>query len=246
MALTKGHGNPNWTREEVVLALDLYFDCNGKLPSGKDPRVIELSDVLRAFPYHHAAARKPSFRNPDGVAFKLQNLRQIATGAGLGNVSRVDREVWGEFGKDPAGTKKFAQLIRAGIEIVHDVREDKAVYETFAEGRLVTETHLRRERDPTLRKSLLDERRRNGLIECEVCGRKPEAVDPALGEALFEAHHILPLAAGGERKTKLLDMALICACCHRMVHAAIAQKRRWLTLDEVRPLVVASKNENQY
>jgi len=29
MAVTHGHGNPKWTRDETILALDLYFDCKG-------------------------------------------------------------------------------------------------------------------------------------------------------------------------------------------------------------------------
>lgn len=242
MAVTQGHGNPNWTREEVVLALDLYFDSNGKIPSTKDPRVVELSEVLRAFPYHSAAARKPSFRNPDGVAFKLQNLRQVDTGEGLGNVSRVDREVWEEFGHDRFRTKQFAQLIRAGIEVVDEVREERAAYEVFAEGRVVTETHLRRERDPSLRERLLDDRKKKSELRCEICGRGPAAADAALAEAIFEAHHVLPLAAGGERKTRLTDMALLCACCHRMIHSAISQQRRWLSIEDARSLIIGPEN----
>lgn len=89
MARTQGHGNPKWTRDETVLALDLYFDLNGKVPSGADKRVQTLSELLRRFPYHAEASRQESFRNPDGVAFKLQNLRQVATGKGLGNVSET-------------------------------------------------------------------------------------------------------------------------------------------------------------
>ena len=77
MAVTHGHGNPKWTRDETILALDLYFDCSGIIPSGSDERVQTLSQLLRALPYHDRASRKETFRNPDGVAFKLQNLRQV-------------------------------------------------------------------------------------------------------------------------------------------------------------------------
>ncbi len=55
-----------------------------------------------------------SFRNADGVAFKLQNIRQVATGKGLGNVSRTDRAVWKELGNDPKRVKELGELIRAG------------------------------------------------------------------------------------------------------------------------------------
>src|SRR5947208_3667020 len=89
-----------------------------RIPGPSDPRVKALSDLLRTFPHHSVAARKESFRNPDGVAFKLQNLRQVATGRGLGNVSRTDRATWSEFGSDPRRTQELAALIRLGIEVV--------------------------------------------------------------------------------------------------------------------------------
>ena len=84
MARTQGHGNPDWTRDETILALALYFDCGENVPSKSDPRVQQLSALLRGLPYHAEAARKETFRNPDGVGFKLHNLRSVATGKGLG------------------------------------------------------------------------------------------------------------------------------------------------------------------
>lgn len=241
MAVTHGHGNPNWTRDEVILALDLYFDGKGSLPAKTDPRVRALSELLRAFPHHSAAARKESFRNADGVAFKLQNLRQIATGKGLANVSRTDREVWEELGNDPKRTKQLASLIRAGVEIVETVREESNNDDVFVEGKLVTETHVRRERDPKLRKRLLEERRAVGGLKCDVCGCLQDGQAPALREAIFEAHHVLPLSAGQERQTQLKDMALLCANCHRMVHRAIAQNKRWLTIDEAKVEILGER-----
>lgn len=232
MAVTHGHGNPNWTRDEVILALDLYFDCKGSIPGQTDPRVKALSDLLRAFPHHSVAARKESFRNSYGVAFKLQNLRQVATGKGLGNVSRIDREVWDELGLNPKRTKQLAALIRTGIKVVESVKEDSSNEDVFAEGKVVTETHNRRERDPKLRKRLLEQRQSAGGLSCDVCRCTPTGHAPDLQEAVFEAHHIQPLSTGQERKTQLKDMALLCANCHRMVHRAIAQSKRWLSIEE--------------
>src|SRR5712664_780615 len=193
MAVTHGHGNPNWTRDEVILALDLYFDCKGSIPGQSDPRVAALSELLRAFPHHSVAARKESFRNADGVAFKLQNLRQVATGKGLSNVSRTDRGVWEELGKDPKRTKQLASLIRAGLEIVDAVKDDSNSDEEFAEGKVVTEAHILRERDPKLRERLLEKRRSSGGLKCDICGCTTDGHAPPLREAIFEAHHILPL-----------------------------------------------------
>ena len=231
MARTHGHGNPNWTRDETILALDLYFDLNGKIPSGSDERVQALSDVLRRFPYHVEASRKESFRNPVGVAFKLQNLRQVATGKGLGNVSETDRAVWLEFGASPAATKSLANLIRTGVtasEASKPVLDDVE----FVEGRVVTELHTRREREPKLRERLLASRRGSGKLFCEMCGGPPLSQKAALQDAHFEAHHIIPLSSTGARTTRLTDLALLCANCHRLLHRAIAIEKRWLTVAE--------------
>jgi 5-methylcytosine-specific restriction protein A len=231
MARTHGHGNPKWTRDETILALDLYFDLNGKIPSGSDERVKALSEILRRFPYHAESSKKQSFRNPDGVAFKLQNLRQVATGKGLGNVSETDREVWVEFGASRQATKSLANLIRAGIatsESIDPIKEDVE----FVEGRVITELHSRRERDPQLRERLLASRRKREKLFCEMCGAPPLSANAALREAQFEAHHVIPLSTTGARTTHLSELALLCANCHRLLHRAIAIEKRWLTVKE--------------
>ncbi len=202
----------------------------------RETRVRELSDVLRAFPHHAESARRETFRNADGVAFKLQNLRQVATGKGLGNVSRTDKDVWAEFGSDPARVKQLAQLIRAGVKVAHEIREQEADYEVFAEGRVVTEAHLRRERNPKLRSKLLAARRAIGPLACDVCAREGSGPNADLAQAIFEAHHILPLSAGEVRATRLADLALLCANCHRQVHKAIAMRRQWLTMADLREI----------
>src|SRR5690606_14665521 len=82
-------GQKLWTREELVLAMNLY--C--KLPFGKlhasNPGVMELAVLLG--------------RTANAVAYKLVNLASLdpslhARGIkGAVNVSRLDREVWNEF-----------------------------------------------------------------------------------------------------------------------------------------------------
>ncbi len=240
MAVTSGHGNPNWTRDEVILALDLYLKCSDKLPSPLDPRVRDLSEILRAFPYHRESARKESFRNPDGVAFKLQNLRQVATGEGLANVSRIDKAVWEDLGNDPGKVSYLASPIRTGLQVALAVKEDEPEYEAFVEGRVVTETHLRRERNPKLRARLLEKRRKAGHLYCEACNRAPAKGDAEISEAIFEAHHLVPLSVGDPRTTRVGDLALLCASCHRQMHKAIAKLSRWLTPAELVRLLASA------
>ena len=112
MAVTQGHGNPTWSRDETILALELYHQCGDAIPGPGDPRVIALSQLLRALPIHPVLKRRERFRNPAGVAFKLQNLRRVATGRGLDHSSRTDGEVWHELGANTELVRDMAKAIR--------------------------------------------------------------------------------------------------------------------------------------
>ncbi|MFA4950047.1 HNH endonuclease [Brevundimonas sp.] len=244
MAVTKGHGNPNWNRDETILALETYFALGGKNPNSKDPVIIALSNTLRALPYHGEAARKPTFRNPDGAAFKVQNLRSRETGKGLSNVSRMDREIWDELGANPVEVTRLASLIRAGIASelgLEAPSPDEAEDVEFYEGRLLTQKHMRRERSPGLRKALLKKLEGVGL-ECQMCGDTHSNLPPEFRAAAFEAHHVVPIASVGAGVTKLSDVALLCAVCHRVLHRMISLQRRWIGVEEARALVKAPAN----
>lgn len=236
MAVTQGHGNPNWTRDEVILALDLYHSCGDKIPGPSDDRVRKLSAILRAFPHHSIAARQSSFRNPDGVAFKLQNLRSVATGAGLKNTSKIDREVWEEFGGDPVRTHAHGNLIRHSIAAIDDLPlpdED----EEFSEGKSATKLHIRRERNSRLRKKLIALRLKQGGISCDLCTVDGSKIDSAIRDSMFECHHITPLSIVGETKTNLKDMALVCANCHRLLHRVMVVRKQWLSIEEAKNFI---------
>jgi len=238
MAATKGHGNPNWTRDETILALALYLDSGNSIPGGKDPRVIALSELLRSLEIHPREHRVASFRNPDGVAFKLQNLRQVASGKGLSNVSKVDREVWADFAHKPEDVARLAVLI-SDIGSSPEAIEVAAIEaeEEFLEGRLVTAAHHRRERAPKLRGKLLAARAKTGSLRCDGCGWSCGIADARIADAAFEAHHLVPLYKSGPRSNSISDLALLCASCHRLVHRWIAVKREWLGIEQIRELL---------
>lgn len=236
LAKTQGHGNPDWTRDETILALALYLDLDGKIPSAGDKRVQELSRLLRSLPFHENASRKSTFRNPSGVAFKLQNLRQVATGKGFENVSVTDRQVWEELGDRPQRVKELATLISEAIAVSAMFGPLEEEEFEFAEGRLITILHRRRERSPKLRVNLLRSRKRRGQISCDMCGVYPVATHPDILEAQFEVHHVIPLSAEASPITRLSDTALLCASCHRLLHKAIAVEKRWLDIAQAKQI----------
>jgi 5-methylcytosine-specific restriction protein A len=78
--------NPNWQRDEIVLALDLYFDLEYGEMHDHNPKIIELSRILNSLPFHEFASDGEKYRNPNSVAMKLNNFKVLDTnypGTGL-------------------------------------------------------------------------------------------------------------------------------------------------------------------
>jgi Predicted restriction endonuclease len=91
----------------------------------------------------------------------------------------------------------------------------------FPEGKLVMRAHLRRERNLALVKKakqrFLDD---HGSLYCEACGFSyVSKYKQAIAADFIEAHHMVPVSTlNDESVTKIEDMAMLCADCHRMVH----------------------------
>ncbi len=238
MAKTSGHGNPPWTRDETILALDLLQRRGMNAPGPSDAEVQGLSQLLRSLPIHVQSQKVDTFRNPAGVAFKIQNLRSVSgSGAGgLSNVSRVDREVWQDFGNRPDLVTQLVNAIKSGAqEIAASGDATEAEDIEFWEGRTVTAVHLRRERQPALRRKVIGTRRTTGRLCCDACGHTPSLSN--LDDAEFECHHVRPLATTGFVATKISDIALLCANCHRLIHRLMVKEKQWINIDSFRQIL---------
>lgn len=105
--------NPNWTEEEVVVALDLYAAIGAAVPS--HPKIVQLSTLLRSIPSNRRFADNPSFRNTNGISLKLANLASLDPdyqGAGMKSVSAIDRAIWNRYGCSPKELMAEAKRIR--------------------------------------------------------------------------------------------------------------------------------------
>ena len=99
--------NPPWTREEVILAMDIYMRLGAE--------VIALSKLLRELPIHEDRPQPEKFRGPSSVYMKLGNLMALdpsIENAGLPAGSRTDKAVWAEFSDRPDDLQREAQAIR--------------------------------------------------------------------------------------------------------------------------------------
>ena len=107
--------NPSWVRDELILALDLYFRGGRIQLLKRDPRVVELSELLRRLPIHPETERGEGFRNVNSVAMKVANFASIDPDypkAGLSTGGKLDRVVWGEYSTDPRLLTSTAAAIR--------------------------------------------------------------------------------------------------------------------------------------
>lgn len=82
-------------------------------------------------------------------------------------------------------------------------------------------SHRRRERSKFLVAKKIQLARSQGPIRCEVCFLSEDGVyPPAVSSKIFEVHHLQPLSESDSPvKTTLQDLAIVCANCHRAIHA---------------------------
>jgi 5-methylcytosine-specific restriction protein A len=219
----------------VILALDLYRREGRNPPQAS---IDEVSEQLRSLPIESHLASNPRFRNPTGVYLKVANFVALdpSTGTrGMTRGSRLDAEVFAEFWAQPERLQEAAEAIRANLNQPPDYDAAEDGVEEAPEGRLLTREHRVRERSPALvRKKKAQVLRERGRLACEACDFDFSASYGERGQGFIECHHLKPvrfLKPGA--KTKLDDLALLCANCHRMVHV----RSPWLSVDEVRALV---------
>jgi len=99
--------NPNWTREETLLGLDLYLRHRPRLLDEEHPEVMALSGMLRRLAELRGTRGKSNFRNPNGVAMKLGNLSSRDPEGPEGRkgldqgAKAMQAAVWAEFETDP-------------------------------------------------------------------------------------------------------------------------------------------------
>jgi hypothetical protein len=113
----------DWTREEIILAMDLYVRSGGlgggyHLPGPKAPEIIQLSQLLRALSAYPSEMWPEKYRNEEGVALKLQNLRSVETSGqhGMPAASRMDATVWRDFIDDLGTLHAEASAIRGRVQ----------------------------------------------------------------------------------------------------------------------------------
>lgn len=243
---TSKQSNPPWSRDELILALDLYLRYRDSLPNKNTEVVRELSGFLGRLGKALRVTDSVSFRNENGVYMKLGNFRRwdpdyVQRGRlGLVKGNKDEGFVWAEFANDPERLSSVVAAIRGTVDAAEPTNlsvndEDELGIQEAEEGRVLTRLHRLRERSRALvqakKKEVL---KKTGRLRCEACGFDFAETYGAIGEGIIDVHHTKPLHTlrPGDR-TKLNELALLCANCHRIVHST----RRWLSVTQVKSLI---------
>jgi hypothetical protein len=113
--------NPDWTRDEVIVALDFYLRHRPNPPAQASEAIAELSTNLNRIAAARGLTGDASLRNPNGAYMKLMNFRSLdpmitARGqVGLSRVGARDRQIWEEFSADLDRCRLEAQRILAEV-----------------------------------------------------------------------------------------------------------------------------------
>ena len=241
--------NPTWSRDELILALDLYVRFKGNPPSKTHESVVELSDLLNKMGTQ-IATRTSAFRNPNGVYMKVMNFRRfdptyLEQGkSGLARGGKLEETVWGDFADYPKKLAEIADALRLIVtkeQIPEASLEEDEEFAEAEEGRILTRIHRSRERSRELvEKKKASVLKAHGHLKCEACSFNFETRYGERGKGFIEAHHVKPVHTlkPGD-KTRLEDLVLICSNCHRIIHT----RRPWLTIEELRQLILQQTDD---
>lgn len=203
------------------------------------PKVIELSNLLNALPIHTDRPDNKKFRNPNGVACKLANFRVIdppdpAKGYEKGGIG--DKVVWEDYFENRESLKVVAEKICESrlFEEVTNLNKEEGEDES-PEGKILYRLHRTRERNRSLvikkKKAVFQ---KYGFLECEVCSFDFVKSYGEHGSDFIECHHRIPLCSVDSTRTKLRDLALVCANCHRMLHRG----KPWPSVEQLKEIMV--------
>ena len=230
--------NPDWSEDEIILALDAYISAKPKDLQKTSREVSALSGLLRKRFQQMGVTGRDTLRNIAGVYMKLQNIKAhdpeyLARGKrGLSAGNQREQRVWEHFAARPAELHACAEqlrlFIRANIQ-VGDIADDDGME---SEGRLLMRVHKTYERSRANRKKKLlhFQKLNNGRVFCECCAFDFERAYGERGRGFIECHHALPVSRlVPNQRLSLSDLRLLCANCHRMIHVS----HPWLGVEEL-------------
>lgn len=209
--------NANFTRDEVILALDVLYFSGEQHLSGRKPAIQELSALLRQLPIHPAEAQPENFRNPVGVSDQINRFRNIEKWGKRFHVGEMFTIVDQEFAERRDELHQIAQSIRRNLQCFNVPFGYQAENYEFPEGVLLGHLHRVVE--------IRDSAKLKLGYRCDICQIDTNEIYPDC-HSLMTMHLTVPVTAlDGMKRYSAVDFITVCPNCH----AALHRRRPWLT-----------------
>jgi hypothetical protein len=191
---------------------------------------IDLQDRLRAIALDLTKVDDIASKNPalaEAVKAHADQIRKAVNSTQIRKAAdRINELQAGIFGLTNAGS--------AAILVEFESKPETDLEEEIVgiEGRLLTRIHAYKERDREFAKLVKKyyKDKAGGKLTCEACGLDPVSLYGPKGERCIEAHHKIPIEElRPDSTTRVDEMAMVCASCHRVIHS----KKPCLTIPEV-------------
>ena len=210
----------SFTRDEVILALDVLYSMDGGRVSAKSPQMYELSALLNRLPIHPLSKRKERFRTSSGIVQQL-NLFQKSFNCGEKHedVGKMFIDIAIEFENRTNALHEIAEAIRCNELYYTSEFGETSEDEFFPEGILLGHLHRVMETRLTTKIPL--------QAHCEICNLQPNLYYQPCGNLL--QHHLLvpPEKMDGKKKYSTESFITVCPTCHAVLH----RYRPWCTRD---------------
>lgn len=205
--------NASFTRDEVILALDVLYCNGGTTPKPDSQAIQQLSELLHKLPIHPIERRKKDFRTPSGVQAQIYRFQHRQPN----NVGILFYQIDVEFENRHNELHQIAEAIRRNLSCYDSTFGSKNEIDGFPEGNLLG--HLHRVVELRDSEKLMPGKR------CEIC-----LIDTAeiyLGcPSLMQLHLTVPVTGlDGNKRYKSDAFITVCPNCH----AALHRRRPWLT-----------------
>lgn len=218
---------PEWPVDAWLLVLDARIRRGDAVPTNEV--CAQLADEIRSLGPMLGDSRLAEVTD-EQVRTVLHALRRPAGNTPELNSGGTDNRLVSDLLRDaetaPDRLQATAAAIRALIGNLDEASivsklPDELSEVVHLEGRLLSRFHRYRERSPELvRHCKRLARERAGKLACEACGMDFMDRYGDVAERVIECHHRQPLSLRTtQSETRPEDMALLCANCHRAIHA---------------------------
>ena len=211
--------NASFTRDEVILALDVLYFSDEKHLSRNSPAIAELCALLQELPIHPMKDRPENFRNTMGVSEQIYKFNNERKGIEhkTWKVGTIFHQVADEFSGREDTLHEIASCIRRNRSFLSGYSiGNSEIADQFPEGTMLYFLHLNLE--------LRDGKVVPSAERCQICQLIADVMYRP-GRSIMQKHlTVPPTALVGRKKYTAQNFITVCPNCH----AALHQYRPWL------------------